>query len=141
MSFNENRILKFDNFIIILAVKKEVFNERNVVQDLEGNRKEVFKYRHFTTLHKMNYHNDTIVNDVFEFIEFIETLRAFSSKKLRPKENYKFKKFTAQIKHKHEMSYLHLVFESSDKYLDSFECSMLVSKFSKVLQRCEAWQG
>ena len=84
-----------------------------------------------------------VIDDVFELIDFIELLKAFIGNKLITKKTYKIgDSFTATTATKNGNMSLSILFTgySSKLYLDKFECSSLAAKFSKILQRCEAWQ-
>jgi len=88
-----------------------------------------------------DYHVQVIYN-LFDFIDLIEVLKAFNSNKLDTNKEYNINnKFTAKIAKKDEKITLKLQFENHPNiiYLDKFECSSLAAKFSKILQKCEAW--
>ena len=84
-----------------------------------------------------------VIDDIFEVIDLIELLKAFSSNKLDTTKTYKIgNSFTAKIASKNGNMSLSILFAgySYKLYLDKFECNSLSAKFSKILQRCEAWQ-
>lgn len=87
-----------------------------------------------------------LINDVFDFIDLIEALKGFSGSKLMFNKEYKPNdKFTAKIVQEDGITRLCITFFSPNYYkftyyFDKLECSMLAAKFSKVLQRVEAWQ-
>lgn len=84
-----------------------------------------------------------VINDIFDFIDLIELLKAFSSNKLDTEKEYNINdKFTAKTASKNGKISLKLHFKnySYKLYLDKFECSSLAAKFGKILSRCEVWQ-
>ena len=84
-----------------------------------------------------------VISDIFDFIDLIELLKAFSGNKLNTKKTYQINdRFSAKTVQKDGNISLSLHFKhySYKLYLDKFECSSLAAKFSKILQRCEAWQ-
>jgi len=92
---------------------------------------------------KNNEQYYAVIFDIFIFIDFIEILKAFSGNKLNTSKEYHISnKFTARTAQKDGDMYLKIHFTnySTNLYLDKFECSSLSAKFSKILQRCEAWQ-
>ena len=83
-----------------------------------------------------------VITDLFEFIDLIELLKAYTSNKLDTSKTYRIgKSFTAKIAQKNSNMCLSIYFTnySDDLKLDKFECSALAAKFGKILQRCEAW--
>ena len=43
------------------------------------------------------YKNDVFIDDIFDFIDLVEILKAFSSNKLNPDKKYKFNNFDAKL--------------------------------------------
>jgi len=87
-----------------------------------------------------NYYN--VLENIFVFIDLVEILKAFSGNRLNTQKEYRIaNNFIAKTTQKDGNMYLKLHFKKNDIYLDKFECSSLAAKFSKILQRCEAWQG
>ncbi|MBD3842458.1 MAG: hypothetical protein IE909_11340 [Campylobacterales bacterium] len=84
-----------------------------------------------------------VINDIFVFIDLIEIFKAFIGNKLDTSKTYQIgDSFTAKTAQKDGNMSLSIHFKnySYKLYLDKFECSSLAAKFSKILQRCEAWQ-
>ena len=110
---------------------------------------EVNKYREFTVFDKLKLLNKEdneyyrVINDIFDFIDLIEMLKAFSSNKLTTNKIYNINdKFETKIvtKNKKISLFLHFKNYSYGLFLDKFDCSSLAAKFSKILSRCEVWQ-
>jgi len=110
---------------------------------------EVHKNREFTVFDKLNllekkdnkYYR--VIDNIFDFIDLIEILKAFSGNKLSTDKIYRINdKFEAKIVTKNKIISLFLYFKnySYGLFLDKFECSSLVAKFLKILSRCEVWQ-
>jgi hypothetical protein len=100
----------------------------------------VFKLLAFYENNKEQYFQ--VISDLFDFIDLIEVLKAYSGKRLEANKEYKFNGFSAKIATKNEVSKLRVSFDNFETviFLDKFECSSLAAKFSKVVQRCESWQ-
>ena len=82
-----------------------------------------------------------ITSDIFEFIDFIEILKAFSNKKLEKDKEYKFKNFKASLRQDKGVSYLYIVIlEDEDEfYFDKFKATTTSVKLQKLLARLEVW--
>jgi hypothetical protein len=94
-------------------------------------------------LEKRNKNYYRVINNVFDFIDLIELLKAFNNNKLDTAKEYKISDcFTAKIvqKNKNMSLSIHFTNYSYKLFLDKFECASLAAKFSKILQRCEVWQ-
>ena len=111
--------------------------------------KEVHKIREFTVFNGLNFKEEQdgkfyrVINDLFDFIDLIEVLKAFTGNKLDTDKTYKISdRFTAKIVQKNQKIYLSIHFTnySNKLYLDKFKASSLSAKFSKILSRCEPWQ-
>lgn len=84
-----------------------------------------------------------VISDLFDFIDLIEILKAFTGNKLDTEKIYNVNdNFTAKVAQKNKKTSLSLHFKnySYNLYLDKFECSSLAAKFSKILTKCEPWQ-
>lgn len=84
-----------------------------------------------------------VISDLFEFIDLIEVLKGFNSNKLDTSKTYRIgDSFTAKTAQKNGNMCLSIYFTyyTYKLHLDKFECSSLAAKFSKILQRCEAWE-
>jgi len=110
---------------------------------------EIHKYREFTIFEGLNllekkdnkYYR--VIDNIFDFIDLIEILKAFSGNKLSTDKIYRINdKFEAKIVTKNKIISLFLYFKnySYGLFLDKFECSSLAAKFLKILSRCEVWQ-
>jgi len=97
----------------------------------------------FESLALLNLEDETyyiVLSNLFDMIDLIELLRAFSGNRLNTKREYNINnKFTAKIAQKNGDITLKIHFNkfSNSLYLDKFDCSSLAAKFSKVIQKCE----
>ena len=101
----------------------------------------VFNALHLIKKEKNEYYR--VIQNVFDFIDLIEILKAFSNNKLDTQKEYSINNcFTAKIVQKDGNISLRIQFQnhSSILYYDKFESISLAAKFSKILQKCEAWQ-
>jgi hypothetical protein len=139
-------IFKIKDFIVITDKKIEQLNEQylkpsEIKNDKASGLRWEYKLREFNAFIDFYYIKNKIISDIFEFIEFIELLKAFSSKKLEHNTEYKINRIvSARIVQKDRIYSLQITFHNQKIYLSYFECSSLAAKLSKVLQRCEAWQ-
>lgn len=110
---------------------------------------EVNKNREFTVFDKLKLLNKenneyyAVIDNIFDLIDLIEILKAFSGNKLTTNKIYNINnKFEAKIVTKNKKISLALHFKKYSYliFLDKFECSSLAAKFSKILSRCEVWQ-
>jgi hypothetical protein len=147
---------KFNDFIVFVEEQKiekdekylhpiKLNSDKTRVREYElRNRvKEFIAFTGLSFLDKEDEKFYIVISDLFDFIEFVELLKAFSSKKLVPEETYNISdKLEARIARKNGVSYLSIQFKNySDKlFLGKFQCSSLAAKFSKILSRCEPWQ-
>ena len=145
---------KIDNFIVKTENKTLYLDEKiPKPQSIEKGRTTDFKWKHktkeitvFSLLSlfenkEQKYYR--VLNDIFVFIDLIEVLKAHNGNKLDTEKEYNFSNvFTAKISRKDGNFTLKIHFKnySNSLFLDKFECSSLAAKFSKILQRCEAWQ-
>jgi hypothetical protein len=105
--------------------------------------KEITVFRGLSLLEKYDNKHYQVISDLFDFIDLIEILKAFSANKLDTTKIYQISDlFTAKIAQKDGNISLSIYFTnySFNLYLDKFECSSLAAKFGKILQRVEAWQ-
>lgn len=105
--------------------------------------REVTIFQGLALLETKDYTNYKVISDMFDFIDLIEILKAFSGNKLNTEKEYKINdRFIAKTASKNGKMSLSIQFKnySYKLYLDKFECSSLAAKFSKILSRCEAWQ-
>jgi len=105
--------------------------------------REITVFNHISFYEQADETYYSVIDDVFIFIDFVEILKAFSNKKLDTNREYKIADaFTAQTAQSSGEIYLKIDFKnfSNSLFLDKFECSSFAAKFSKILQRCEAWQ-
>ena len=111
--------------------------------------KETHKVREFTVFDGLNFKEESdkkfyrVIDDIFDFIDLIEILKAFTGNKLDIEKTYNpNNKFTAKIVQKNQKISLSIHFTnySNKLYLDKFEANSLSAKFSKILSRCEPWQ-
>lgn len=137
----------FDGFTVEISKKEEELNDRIAVPSEIKNGKAinyVWKYRtrEFNVFSSLAYKSELVIDQLFDFIELVELLKAFSNNKLDTKKEYCNNSFSAQIAQKDGEIFLKIEFaqNSQKKYFTKFECISIASKFSKILQRCEAWQ-
>jgi len=144
---------KINNFIVKITKRKETLKQMMTEPlKLSYNKSKIEEYklvnrtREFTVfdnlilLEKNDNTYYQVINDVFDFIDMIEILKAYNSKKLDSDKEYKINnKFTAKVVQKNQKTSLKLHFKdySYSLYLDKFDCSSLAAKFSKILQKCE----
>lgn len=105
--------------------------------------REITLFKGLSLLEKDDDTYYSVVSELFDFIDLIELLKAFTSNKLDTSKKYKISdKFTSETAQKDGNMSLKIQFTnySYALYLDKFECSSLAAKFGKILQRCEAWQ-
>jgi mRNA-degrading endonuclease HigB of HigAB toxin-antitoxin module len=143
---------QFNNFVLFTEqVVQQLADEYIVPTKVEylkpKDYKKIYKTKTITVLDKVGFLNSTtnkyilVFDNLFDFIDFIEILKAFSNKKLDSKI-YKLKKFEATIKQKDNNHYLAVTFTDLDVvYYDKFESLALASKFQKIISRCEAWNN
>ena len=113
---------------------------------LEANKKEKLLFFKLFGVDNKNYGKDfhsspfkEITSDIFEFIDFIEILKAFSNKKLEKNKEYKFKNFKASLKQKQGISYVYIVIRKDEFYFDKFKATTTSVKLQKLLARLEVW--
>ncbi len=145
---------KIGDFIVLTNKKIEVLQDKIATpKEISSGKPSAYVWKHKTReftafsglnlLEKKDGKYYRVISDLFDFIDLIEILKAFSSNKLDTSKEYKINdKFTATTAQKDGNISLSIHFKnySYKLYLDKFECSSLAAKFSKVLQRCEAWQ-
>jgi len=101
----------------------------------------VFSHLNLINQKEKKYHK--VIDNIFDFIDLIELLKAFNGNKLDTSKTYHIKDlFTAETAQKDGNISLSIQFKnySYKLYLDKFECASLAAKFSKILSKCEAWQ-
>ncbi len=145
---------KIDNFIVETENKTLYLDEKiPKPQSIEKGRTTDFKWKHktkeitvfsslslFENEDKKHY---VVISDLFVFIDLIELLKAHNGNKLDTGKKYNFANiFKAKLSQEKGKITLQIHFKNhyASLFLDKFECSILVAKFSKILQRCEAWQ-
>jgi hypothetical protein len=76
-----------------------------------------------------------VIKDYFNMLDFIQTLKSFSSKKLNPDRLYKFDDFSAKMTSHKQQKYIKIIFNNFEKayYYDHFEAINLATKIEKVL--------
>ena len=103
-------------------------------------------YKEFKTFASLNYKENEeyyyVIKNIFNFIDLIEILKAFSANKLDTEMLYELGSFTANFTQKNGKHYVKILFKnfSNALYCNKFEASALAAKFQKVLSRCEAWE-
>ena len=141
-------VVKTDTKIIelnekIIAPTKVSYNKKPEDYEVKFKTKEITIFDSLLYIEKEDKKYYSVIQDTFVFIDLIEILKAFSNNKLNTKIEYNLSdKFTAKIAQKDGDITLKIHFKnfSNSLYLDKFKCSSLSAKFTKILQRCEAWQ-
>jgi len=148
-------IFKIDNnFLVITSRTTEKLKETIIVpQTIQNGKpfdyKNIPKTREFTTFTKLRLLHEgrqkfyAVITNIFNFIDLIEILKAYSSKKLDTENTYKPNdSFSAKVSQKNGKPSLEIRFKAWDysQFFDRIECNILAAKFSKILQRCEPWQ-
>jgi len=145
---------RIDDFLIFTNKETEELNEQIAVPTkLENGKPSEYKWEYKTRdltvfkglllLEKRDEKYYSVITDIFDFIDLIELLKAFSSKKLNPDKEYNINsKAIVKISQKNREKYLSIHFKNYSYvlYFDKFKCSSYAAKFSKILSRCEAWQ-
>jgi hypothetical protein len=145
---------RINDFTVYTDKKTEHLNEQIAVPtSLSSGKPSGYTWQHKTRdltvfdglnlLEKKDGKYYRVISDLFVFIDLIELLKAFNGNKLDTDKEYKISdRFTAKTASKNGKMSLKIHFKnySYSLYLDKFECSSLAAKFSKILQRCEAWQ-
>ena len=146
---------EFNNFKVFIERKKEELDDLTTIpRKLTYNKTKVEEYqlvhktREFIIFAGLNFLEENedkyykVISNLFVFIDLIEVLKAYSSKRLEDAKEYEFEGFTAKIATKNEVKKLRISFQNfkNNLFLDKFECASLAAKFSKILSRCEAWQ-
>jgi len=145
---------KIGDFIVYTEKKTEELSEQIAVPTkLSSGKPSEYKWQYKTRdimvfdglnfLEKKDGKYYRVITDLFEFIDLIELLKAFTGNKLDTSKTYQIgDSFTAKTAQKDGNISLSIHFKnySYKLYLDKFECASYAAKFGKILQRCEAWQ-
>ena len=138
---------EFYNFVITTETEKLVLPDqfvaaKNIKNGKPCNYKLIHKTKQITVFESLNIDNISLISDIFELIDLIEILKAFSSNKLTTDKEYQFNNFSAKLVQKDKMFSVRIKFNDLNYSLfyDKFEATALAAKFSKILNRCEAWQ-
>ncbi len=86
----------------------------------------------------------SVTKDLFELIDLIEIMRAFTNNKLDTNKEYHLNNiFKAKFVQQDKKYYLAIQFVKTEKifFFDKIETAIYVAKFSKIIQRCEAYQA
>lgn len=127
---------------IIVPIKLS-YNKKPEEFAIKNKTKEITVFSNLYFFEKEEEAYYSVITDMFVFIDLVEILKAFSSNKLDTKKEYNLSdRFTAKIAQKNGNISLKIHFKnySNSLYLDKFESSSLAAKFTKIIQRCEAWQ-
>ena len=136
-------IFKFNNFAVTTSAGRIQTDEQIAVPNSISNGKPSdykfeYKTRQIQIFKSLYYRSKKIVITVFDFIDFIELLKAFNSNKLNSEKTYKFSTYDAKVVSKEKIFYLCLIIPGEKKlYLDKFEASSLAAKFGKILQKLD----
>ena len=143
----------FDKYIIYTKpYEVELMEERVVVVQLDNRKKpsaydfknkikEVMIFEKLAFFNKEDDYYYLIIDDVFDFIDYIEILKSFANNKLEKDITYKLKNVTAKIVQKNKKICLLVKHKDIEPiYYDKYDCSRISAKMLKILSRCEIWQ-
>ena len=82
---------------------------------------------------------EIVTENMFDLIDLIEILKAFSNKKLEKEREYKFKDFKASLRQNKGVSYLFITTKFNEFYFDKFTATASSAKLQKILSRCAIW--
>lgn len=145
---------KISNFIVCTEHKQEQLKDQIAAATaIKSGKPSVYEWQHkirefniFSALSLLEQKENKyyrVIDDMFEFIDLIEMLKAFNSNRLDTEKTYIIgDSFASKVVRKDEKYSLKIQFLNHKNilYLDKYECGALAAKFSKILQRCEAWQ-
>ena len=145
---------QINDFLVFITNKTEKLSQEIGTVTLVNSGKNQYsmkpkerEFHVFDTLKLIEKENNgeyyVVIKNVFDFIDLIEILKAFSNNKLDTQKEYSINNcFKAKIVQKDGNISLRIQFQnhSSILYYDKFESISLAAKFSKILQKCEAWQ-
>lgn len=107
----------------------------------------VEKTRNFTVFSSLEFFDFEdekyyiVISNIYDMIDLVELLKAFSSKKLDVDKTYELNNsFTGRIedgKNKNKVLEIHFKNFKNPLKLDRLECSIFATKFSKILNKCE----
>ncbi len=144
---------EFDNFVVYTETKVIQMRETIIVATgINGSKPSGYvekqKTKEIIIFKQLNFMDSTenkyyrVLDDIFNFIDFIEIIKSFIGNKLEALELYKFEKFEVNVANKNKKVYLKIHFKNyaESLFLEKYQASTLAAKFSKILQRCEPWQ-
>ena len=119
-------IYKFNNYAVIAARKEN-----------GGRIYTVFELFAIKNPNSENYIK--VITNIYTIIDFIEVLRAFTSKKLEEKKEYDFEDFTAKLVKKNGITSLKIKFDKywETIYYDKIGAITLAAKLNKIINKCE----
>ena len=137
----------FNDFTVIAKQKNKIYSDEKIAipTEIKNGKPHNYEIKHKTKTYSIFtsviYKNDVFIDDIFDFIDLVEILKAFSSNKLNPDKKYKFNNFDAKLTKQKNVFYLHFEIKEEHKlYLDKFEATALAAKFSKILQKLDIFQ-
>jgi hypothetical protein len=145
---------KINDFILVTGKRQETLEEQIAVPtEISYGKAQNYGWKHktreFTVFEQLNlFQKDEekyyqVINDLFDFIDFVEILKFFVNNKLDTSKTYQIgNSFTANVIPKDDTIKLKIHFTGWEysMHFDKFESSSYIAKFSKALQRCELWQ-
>ncbi len=144
---------KFNDFIVYSEQKTVLLEEKIAAPqkiergkttnfEWENKTKEITIFDALDLLDKKEGEYYKVIDNLFDFIDFVEILKAHAGNKLDIEKEYKFNKFFAKFTQKDRKKYISIHFKnySYKLYFDQFEAMTLAAKFSKILGRVEPWQ-
>ena len=93
---------EFNNFVITTEIEKLVLPDqfvaaKSIKNGKPFNYKLIHKTKQITVFESLNIDNISLISDIFELIDLIEILKAFSSNKLTTDKEYQFNNFSAKL--------------------------------------------
>ncbi len=144
---------EFNNYVVETRNQTVWLKEERIfVSKLDRNGKpEKYAHKHLTKeiilfdkLYFLEQYDETyykVIDNIFDFIDYIEILKSFGYRQLVKDKIYNFKNFSAELYEENKKVSLAITFTGfNTTFYDKITCSLLVSKFQKILSRCEPWQ-
>ena len=128
---------KFNNFIVYTKQKTVLLEEKIAAPqkiergkttnfEWENKTKEITIFDALDLLDKKEGEYYRVINDLFDFIDLVEILKAHAGNKLDIEKEYKFNKFFAKFAQKDRKKYISIHFKnySYKLYFDQFEAKL-----------------
>jgi len=140
-------VLYIDSYFSVEVLREKInLDEKVLVPTERGGKEWKNKEKEIIVFSELCYgveERPVIQNNIFQLIDFIELLKAFSSNKLQQKKDYRINEnIVGRIGMKNGFVTLRLDFLHYDPIrFEKYECSALAAKLSKILSKCEPWRG